>query len=318
MHNTPVLFIIFNRPDTTRRVFDAIRAAQPKRLYIAADGPRTDIVDDEEKCNAARAITEHIDWPCEVKRLFRCQNLGCGLAVSEAINWFFNYESEGIILEDDCLPCNDFFMFATIMLEHYRNDSRVISINGSSLGYQPINNYSYSYSRFMNMWGWATWRDRAIQIDYQMSEWKTIRNKTWWVYNHAKQYLFDTDINWYSLWRDKFTKVAKDTNYTWDWQWMYHQLRNKQLSVLPRVNLITNIGFDAEATHTHETGNPSANIPTADMFLPLQHPAQMKPDYVYEEYYVKWVWCYHKRLPAVFYLKQFISKNFFLNRTMYD
>jgi hypothetical protein len=157
------------------------------------------------------------------------------------------------------------------------------------------------------MWGWATWRDRAMQIDYQMNEWKAIRHKTWWVYNHAKQYLFDADINWYRLWRDKFTKVANDPGFTWDWQWMYHQLKNKQLSIVPAVNLISNIGFDADATHTVEKDNPAANILVEAMPSQLVHPSVMKPDFIYEEQFVKWVWCYHKRLPTMFYVKQFIA-----------
>lgn len=308
MTKQAVLFIIFNRPVTTQRVFDAIRNAQPARLYIAADAARTGSAADEEKCKATRTITEQIDWPCEVKRLYRDNNLGCGKAVSEAINWFFAHETEGIILEDDCLPHPDFFTFTATMLEQYRNDHRIISINGSSLGYQPTNNNSYSYSRFMNMWGWATWRDRAMQIDYQMNEWKTIGNKTAWVYQHTKQQLFDTDMNWYRLWRNKFTKVATDPGFTWDWQWMYQQLKNRQLSVVPSSNLISNIGFDTDATHTFEAENPAANIPTQPILLPLKHPAQMKPDFVYEEKFVKWVWCYHKRLPTMFYIKQFISR----------
>lgn len=308
MHNTAILFIIFNRPDTTQQVFDVIKKIQPTRLYIAADAPRAGNAADEEKCKATRAVTEQIDWPCEVKRLFRSENLGCGLAVSGAINWFFEQEPEGIILEDDCLPHPDFFSFAAKMLEHYRNDPRVISINGSSLGYRPVNNHSYSFSRFMNMWGWATWRDRAVQIDYQMNEWKTIRNKTFWVYIHTKQRLFDADINWYRLWRDKFTKVATNPGFTWDWQWMYQQLKKRQLSVVPSSNLISNIGFDADATHTFEAANPAANIPLQVMPEPIIHPLKLKPDFVYEEEFVKWVWCYHKRLPKIFYIKQFISR----------
>jgi len=307
-NNTAILFIIFNRPSTTQHVFHAIKRAKPTRLYIAADAPRVGNAADEAKCKAARAVTEQIDWPCEVKRLFRDENLGCGRAVSEAINWFFKHESEGIILEDDCLPHPDFFTFASTMLTHYRNDQRIVSINGSSLGYHPANKNSYSYSRFMNMWGWATWKDRAIQIDYQLNEWKQIRNKTRWVYNHTKQYLFDADINWYRLWRNKFTKVAADPGFTWDWQWMYHQLRNKQFSIVPAVNLISNIGFDADATHTFEAANPAANISLEATPSPLIHPSDIKPDLIYEEQYVKWVWCYHKRLPAMFYFKQFISR----------
>lgn len=314
MLTPPVLFLIFNRPANTQKVFEAIRQSQPSRLYIAADAPRPGNRIEEGKCRLTREVTEQIDWSCDVKRLFRDENLGCGLAVSDAINWFFAHEPEGIILEDDCLPHPDFFTFAATLLERYRNDYRIISINGSSLGYHPANPHSYSYSRFMNMWGWATWRDRAVQIDYQMNEWKSIPNKTWWVYSHAKQQFFDADINWYRLWRDKFNKVAGDAGFTWDWQWIYYQLKNKQYSIVPSVNLISNIGFDAEATHTVETANPAANIPVETMSSQLDYPYDIQPDYVYEEQYVKWVWCYHKRLPAIFYIKQFISCSLFIKK----
>lgn len=308
MYSAPVLLLIYNRASTTQLVFDAIKKAKPAKLFIAANAPNPAKPGDKEKSDNTRKIVDGIDWDCEVKTYFREEHLSVGLSVSDSINWFFEHNAEGIILEDDCVPHPDFFTFASEMLLRYRDDKLVVSINGSNLGYTSSEGYSFVFSTFMNMWGWATWRDRANKIDYQMNEWKVIPNKTWWVYNHAKQYLFDADINWYRLWRDKFTKVAADPGFTWDWQWMYHQLKNKQLSIVPAVNLISNIGFDADATHTVETSNPAANIPVGSMPSPLVVPTDMKPDLIYEEQYVKWVWCYHKRLPAIFYIKQFISR----------
>ncbi|MEJ8842212.1 hypothetical protein WG954_07445 [Lacibacter sp. H375] len=307
MPDTPVLFIIFNRPNTTKKVFECIRMAQPSKLFIAADAARESHPTDKERCDAARAIVQKIDWPCEVRTLFREKNLGCGEAVSEAINWFFSENEEGIILEDDCLPHPDFFVFANQMLQHYRNDKRIISINGSNLGYKLADGNSYTYSRFMNMWGWATWKDRALSIDYSMRRWKKQKKQGWWLFRKLRQYFFDTDINWYRLWQNKFNKVAEDKGFTWDWQWMFHQMDKNQLSIVPAVNLVSNIGFDADGTHTHEAENPAANIPTYALEQPLKHPSSIKPDFIYEEEYVKGVWCYHKRLPAIFYLKQFIS-----------
>jgi hypothetical protein len=308
--NTPaVLLIIFNRANTTQQVFEAIRRARPARLYIAADAARPGNSTDEAKCRATRAVTETIDWPCEVKRLYQEQNLGCSFGPRTAFSWFFSQEPEGIILEDDCVPHPDFFSFAQAMLERYRNDQRILSINGSNLGYQLSNGNSYTYSRFMNMWGWATWADRAQAIDYSLSEWKQVQQPLWFLYQHMRQGLFDTDINWYKYWQHKFDlTVTKETITWWDWQWIYHQLTHHRLSIVPAVNLVSNIGFDAEATHTHEAENPAANIPVQAMVLPLQHPAQINPDFVYEEKFVKWVWCYHKRLPTLFYIKQFISR----------
>lgn len=308
--NTPaVLLIIFNRPNTTQEVFEAIRRYQPVRLYIAADAPRYGNPTDEEKCFATKTVVENVDWPCEVRRLYQLQNLGCNLAPRAAFSWFFSQEKEGIILEDDCIPHPDFFVFAAAMLDRYRNDLRIISINGSNLGYQLKNGDSYTYSRFMNMWGWATWADRAQSIDYSLSEWRRVQHPLWFLFKHMRQSLWDIDINWYKYWQNKFDLTVSEKTITWwDWQWIYHQLRRRQLSIVPAVNLVTNIGFDVDGTHTREENNPAANIPTYSMYWPLVHTSKIKPDYLYEELFVKWVWCYHKRLPTMFYIKQFISR----------
>lgn len=308
MLNTPLLFIIFNRPKTTNQVFEVIRRVRPLKLYIAADAPRPGNLNDQKNCHETRLITEKIDWTCDVKRLYREKNLGCGIAVSEAIHWFFSHESEGIILEDDCLPHPDFFSFASLMLDRFRSNKKIISINGSNLGYELLTNNNYTFSRFMNMWGWATWNDRVNKIDYTMAEWKNIKHKTFWVYWHAKQGIFDVDINWYRLWRGKFSKVAEDPRFTWDWQWIFFQLKNNKYSVVPARNLVTNIGFDEDATHTIASDNPSANLPLERLPQPWKHPITLRYDRIYEEKFIKWVWCYHKRLPVSFYIKKCISE----------
>lgn len=304
---SPILLILFNRPYTTKQVFEAIRSVRPSKLYIAADGPRNEIQSDFASCESARLITEKIDWPCEVKRLYQSQNLGCSLGPRSAFEWFFSHESEGIILEDDCVPNPDFFQFATEMLDRYRHNKKIISINGSNLGYTLENRHSYTYSRFMNMWGWATWADRAYSIDYSLDKWKHIRYPLGFLYCKLKQNLFDADLNWYKYWQHKFDLTINQKSITWwDWQWIFHQISYAQLSVIPSVNLVTNIGFNSDATHTKAITNPASNIPTITMNFPLKHPGKIKPDFVYEEQFVKWVWCYHKRLPLIFHLKQLI------------
>lgn len=304
-----VLLIIFNRTNTTQKVFEAIRRAQPARLYVAADAPRLYNSADEEKCHATRAVTENIDWPCEVKRLYQNENLGCSFGPRAAFDWFFSQEPEGIILEDDCVPHPDFFIFASDMLDLYRDDKRIISINGSNLGYELNNGNSYTFSRFMNMWGWATWADRAKSIDYSLEKWLNIKNPHLFLYRKMRQGLFDFDINWYKYWKHKFDFTINNKIITWwDWQWIFHQMSNRQLSIVPAVNLVSNIGFDENATHTQEISNPAANIPSGSMDFPIIHPSKIKPDFIYEEQYVKWVWCYHKRLPILFYIKQFLSR----------
>lgn len=308
MYSVPVLFLIFNRPDTTRQVFEAIRNIRPAALYIAADAPRTGNVNDLEKCRQAREVVEEINWTCEVKKLYRNKNLGSFGGVREAIDWFFSQEEMGIILEDDCLPNHDFFLFCEKMLNKFKDNKKIISINGSNLGYKLNDGNSYTFSRFMNMWGWATWRRSANKIDYRLEEWKNERKPLFTLYKRLRQNIFDTDINWYKYWKHKFDLTLTNENITWwDWQWIYHQLRDKQLSVVPSVNLVTNIGFNTQATHTLEESNPAANIPTQPIKFPIVHPLQLRPDLKYEEELVKWVWCYHKRLPAIFFIKSIIS-----------
>jgi len=308
MFDTPILLIIFNRPNTTIQVFEAIRKIRPYNLYIASDAPRKGIKEDEQKCSISRSITENIDWPCKVMRLYQKENLGCSLGPIAAFDWFFSKVTEGIILEDDCVPNLDFFTFTAAMLERYRHNYRIISINGSNLGYKLVNGDSYTYSRFMNMWGWATWADRAQAIDYSLAEWARVKHPLWFLYRRLSQRFFDLDINWFKYWQHKFDlTVNKEFITWWDWQWVYHQLTRGQLSIVPAVNLITNVGFDSNGTHTHEVENPAANMPTKVMHSELIYPVTIEPDFVYEEVYIKWVWCYHKRLPILFYLKQLIS-----------
>ncbi|MEI7736984.1 MAG: hypothetical protein WCI49_16055 [Ferruginibacter sp.] len=293
-----ILFIIFNRPDTTLRVFNAIKQAKPSHLYIAADAPRTGNLTDAENCKAARSITENIDWPCEVKRLYQEKNLGCSFGPRAAFDWFFAQEPEGIILEDDCLPHPDFFMFAATMLERYRDNKKIISINESNLGYQVKDGNSYTFSHFMNMWGWATWANRAGAIDYTLNQWRDVKHPVWFLYKKMRQHIFDTDIKWYKYWQHKFDlTVTQETVSWWDWQWIWHQTLHRQLSVVPAVNLVSNIGFDANATHTQRADNPAANIATQSLQHPYRHPSSIQHDVKYEEHFVKWVWCYHKRLP---------------------
>ncbi len=162
MTKIPILLLIFNRPDLTKKVFDQIKKAKPTQLFIAADGPRVGREHEQELCAQARATVDLIDWDCEVKTLFRDTNLGCGLGVSSAINWFFDHVEEGIILEDDCIPDLSFFSFCQTMLEQYRHDDRVAMISGTNvLPNQSVRESSYSFARYYDIWGWATWR-RAV------------------------------------------------------------------------------------------------------------------------------------------------------------
>ncbi|MBC7510214.1 MAG: hypothetical protein H7320_15940 [Ferruginibacter sp.] len=305
----PVLLIAFNRPGSTAKVLNAIKVAAPKELYIACDGPRNGNMADIEKCNDVKIILQNIDWDCTVHRLYHTENLGCSFGPRKAFDWFFTHVESGIILEDDCLPSTDFFHYCSTLLDYYLENTAILNICGSNMGANQGGADGYFFSRFMNMSGWATWRRSAQAVDYNFEDWKKEKRPLYKAYKLLRQNVFDTDIHWYKYWRSKFNKTIHDEVVSWwDWQWIFYQLSNKKLSIIPNRNLVTNIGFNEEATHTKEPENPLADIPVQQMIFPLKHALVIKPDIPYEEHYVKWVWCYHKRLPTLFYIKFYTAR----------
>ena len=263
---TPVLFLIFNRPETTQQVFSAIRKAKPLHLYVAADGPRPGFVDEAKHCELAREVATNVDWDCEVKTLFRENNLGCRFAVSEAIDWFFEQELEGIILEDDCLPDQSFFFFCQKVLEHFRHDTRIMHVGGTN--FQFGNNqtkYSYYFSRYVHVWGWASWRRAWTFYDEKMTQLPVDK------YNEILIHWREDGQNFIRYWNNVFQQTARGEIDTWDHQWTFACWNQNGLSVVPSVNLISNLGFSKESTHTKKT-SPLANMSTDRIELPLIHP----------------------------------------------
>ncbi|SHG97621.1 nucleotide-diphospho-sugar transferase [Flavobacterium johnsoniae] len=253
---SPVLFLIFNRPDVTEQVFEQIKKMQPEKLYVAADGPRKDKSNEEELCSETRSIINKIDWNCEVKTLFREENLGCKYAVSSAINWFFENEEEGIILEDDCLPSDDFFIFCDAMLEKYRYDTRIRHIGGSNLQMgQKHGEDSYYFSNLTHVWGWASWRRAWKDYDVELSKYKDIDAESSFKLIFSDPIIVDS-------WKYIFNKMLRNGIDTWDYQWTITNFFNNSLSIIPNVNLISNIGFGVNATHTMDVNDTFSNLKT--------------------------------------------------------
>lgn len=253
---SPVLFLIFNRPDVTELVFEQIKKMQPEKLYVAADGPRKDKSNEEELCSETRSIINKIDWNCEVKTLFRDENLGCKYAVSSAINWFFENEEEGIILEDDCLPSDDFFIFCDAMLEKYRYDTRIRHIGGSNLQMgQKHGQDSYYFSNLTHVWGWASWRRAWKDYDVELSKYKDIDDESSFKLIFSDPIIVDS-------WKYIFNKMLRNGIDTWDYQWTITNFFNNSLSIIPNVNLISNIGFGVNATHTMDVNDTFSNLKT--------------------------------------------------------
>lgn len=233
--STPILFLIFNRPATTQVVFESIRSMRPTALYVAADGPRRGVQADAPRCDEARRIASAVDWDCNLHTLFRNGNFGIGQGVAAAITWFFDHVSEGIVLEDDCLPSTSFYRFCEELLEYHRDQPRIMHISGNNFQYGKLRGEaSYYYSQYTHCWGWASWR-RAWQG-------------------------FDL-----SLLR------AGSHPFVWDGEWLLAVRNHKGVAALPNVNLVQNIGFGPDATHT--TGlERYAYLPAEEIEFPLKHP----------------------------------------------
>lgn len=252
----PVLFLVFNRPETTRRVFEAIRSAKPCVLYVAADGPRRDRVGELLMVEQVRQIALAVDWPCDVKTLFRDENLGCRDAVSSAINWFFENVEQGIVLEDDCVPSPSFFEYCEVMLTKYKLDREIGMISGFNPLGAGISTNEYFKSINPSIWGWATWRDRWQGYDKEIKGWdqednkRIIRNKL-----TIKAYYY------YSL---CFDLVSSGILNTWDYQWTFYLMANNMLTIKTKSNCITNVGTEgvhangADQNHNILFGNIDA------------------------------------------------------------
>ena len=268
---TPVALLIFNRPDTTQRVFGAIARAKPTKLLIVADGPRADRQGEATLCEQTRAIVQKIDWQCEVLTNFSSTNLGCKARVASGIDWIFEKCEEAIILEDDCLPDPTFFRFCQEMLHRYRDDDRISMVSGGNLQFGRVRGpASYYFSRYTHIWGWASWRRAWQHYDRDISLWPTFHDQGWLeatFSNPGEQ----------QYWRHSFQAVYDGQLDTWDCSWTFAALLRGMLQIVPNVNLISNIGFGPAATHTHEIG-VHANLPTSPMLFPLVHPAFVLPD----------------------------------------
>ena len=244
-HSTPpVLFLLFNRPDLAERVFAEIRKAAPPRLYIAVDGPREGRPEEARAVEQCRALKDAVDWTCEVKTLFQETNLGCGRGVRTGIDWFFENEESGIILEDDCKPHPDFFEFCSVMLEKYRDDTRVFSVAGfCELPVTAFQGASYEFSVYNLIWGWASWRRAWRSQNFSNQELLDALESDWLEYQLHSPYAVQ-------YWRREMRGALAGQIDTWDYQWRLSIWMNSGLSIIPSVNLVQNIGFDERATHT--------------------------------------------------------------------
>jgi hypothetical protein len=271
----PVVIIFFNRPEATRVVFRAVAEVKPRKLLLVADGPRSFRPGEAALCSEARRIATRVDWPCEVLTNFSETNLGCQQRVISGLDWVFSKVESAIILEDDCLPQQSFFFFCQEMLTRYRGDTRIGMISGINfVAPRMMMEYSYYFSRIFHTWGWATWRSAWQHYDRYLREWPTIKR------NEVLREVYPRDRD-FEYWTNIFDRmhggIHGPATTTWDYQWFYTNLISNRLSIVPKVNMVTNIGFGKDATHTADPAGDGANLPSYSLEFPLKHPPHLIP-----------------------------------------
>lgn len=263
----PVLLMVFNRPNLTRQVLEAISEWDISCLFVSADGPRAHVPGDRELCEATRSLVLQSSWNFPIKSLFRDENMGCGSAVVSAIDWFFQFEESGIILEDDCVPHPSFLSFCQELLPRFRANPEIMMISGCNfLAETQIANDSYIFSRYTHTTGWATWKRAWELYDFKIESWPQVRDSDWLLekcHQHSDAALY---------WSRVFDHVYEDQHDSWDYQWTYAVWSNNGLAITPGRNLITNIGFAAGATHSVVEPPWMRRINTEGVRFPLSHP----------------------------------------------
>jgi hypothetical protein len=263
---TPVVFVIFNRPDSTRLVFAEIARAKPSKLFVVSDGPRAGRAADIERIAEARAIARQVTWECQVYTDFADVNLGAGRRIASGLDWVFSQVEEAIILEDDCLPDGSFFQFCQELLDLYRYDQRISMVSGDNFQFgRRRSDDSYYFSKYGHIWGWATWRDRWVgKYDFEMAKWPAVRDA-----NRIADLVGNKREAPY--WKKIFERSYRGEFNAWDYQWVFTNWLEGRVSVVPSENLISNIGFNKEATHT-KGASDLANMKRTSVKFPLRHP----------------------------------------------
>lgn len=276
MYDIPILFIVFNRKETALKSLESIRRVKPRRLYLASDGAR-DAREGAIVADVRKSVIDNIDWKCEVRTLFQERNLGCGRGVFTAIDWLFENEEAGIILEDDCIASPTFFPFASEMLTRFAEDTRIGMIAGFNA--IPLKDYPYSYlfSRFKSCWGWATWRRTWRNMDFPMEWRKDV---------YAESILANSGYQGRDTgkWRFELKCIDRGHVSAWDWQWYFSLAAQNQLCIYPSSNQISNIGNDANATHTSLS---HVELPWEELAFPLTPPRYVCPYLPFERQFYR-------------------------------
>ena len=277
----PISFHIFNRPELTRKVFEVIKKIKPSKIFITADGPRKNIEGEEDKCMEVKLILNEIDWECDIFKNFSEDNKGSYKSTSEGITWVFKHVDSAIILEDDCIPHISFFRYCQDLLNYYKDDKRIAAISGNN--FQPVESttqYSYDFSRYALIWGWATWKESWNKIDFNMQDWPKFKKMkgldSVFYRKHEREH-------WYKFYQDMYEGKSKPH---WDFQFLLSCFMNNAMTILPNKNLVTNVGFGVEASN-NKLQTKFNSFKLNEIKFPLDHPSIMCRNVVADDYIEK-------------------------------
>ena len=306
MNNIPVLVIIYNRPNKFKRLIEKLQNIKSKKIYVFADGPNKLKKNDLSLCKNTRKLVSSINWECKVYKNYQKENWGVDLGVYNAITWFFNKVKFGIILEDDCLPNLSFFKFVKILKSKYSRDKNIGIISGNNF-IKKNYKYSYFFSKWPHTWGWATWKKNWVNFDYDINFWKKLRKSNKWKLLNENFTQYKTFTHVY----DQILDKTKKKDITWDYRYMLYCWNNNLLNIVPRYNLVKNIGFGKNANHTF-VKNKKMNYKLNNLKFPLNHPNKnyIDTDFETKNFYISY---YNKNFFLIEILKnlKFLIKNFF-------
>jgi hypothetical protein len=271
MYSTPIVLFIFNRPKNTFLIISILRNISPQKLFIIADGPRPNNESDVLLCEQTRKVIDGIDWPCEIIKKYANSNIGCRNSIPQGLDFVFQQVESCVILEDDCIPQLSFFQFCEELLHIYKDNKSIMTISGHrSEGPNEFDSDSYFFSIYPAIWGWATWKNRWEKYDLSMSQWPELRRSNWLnriLKTHESQ----------SYWTRIFNKMQEGLD-TWDYAWVFASWVHQGLTIRPKINMITNVGFNEEATHTNQKNHEFKFPPACELVFPLKHPTQINID----------------------------------------
>ncbi|MDD3140283.1 MAG: hypothetical protein PHX08_15085 [Lachnospiraceae bacterium] len=277
---TPIAYIIFNRLDCVQESFQCIKKIRPPKLYLISDGPRKEKPGESEKVEAVRSYVEsQIDWPCDVKRIFAEQNMGCKYRIYSGLNWVFEQEEQAIILEDDCVPLDCFFQYCQELLDLYRDNEQVMMISSFNILHTQKSKESYFFSKFPSVWGWATWKSAWNKIDLEMSGWEQAKREG------TVRYAYDAVS--YLTYKKVADNASKGKLQSWAVPWGFTRFIYHGVGIVPGGNMIRNVGYGrADATNTSQETTDDFSYGKAVSF-PLAYQEIIEPDTGYDKGYLK-------------------------------